>query len=90
MLLAMGRDQKILDALGELAENLDLARKASRDPKSAARDHGIEIPDNVMLNLEVDGDQVSLRTTYYDDLYPVVVTWDNRAGFSDPAPRRQT
>ena len=90
MLLAMGHDQKVLDTLGELAENLDFAREASRDPKGSATNRGIEIPDNMMLNLEVDGDRVSLRITYYDDLYPFVVTWDNEAGFSNPAARRQT
>jgi len=82
IVLAMGRDQKILDALGDLAENLDFAREAARDPNGAARERGIEIPDNMMLSLEVDGDQVSLRVTYYDDIYPFVVTWDNRAGFT--------
>jgi hypothetical protein len=90
MLLAMGRDQKVLNALSELAENLDFARDVSRDPKGSARDRGIEIPDNMILNVEVDEDRVSLRITYYDDLYPFVVTWDNMAGFSDPVPRRQT
>jgi hypothetical protein len=82
-LVALGRDRRSLDTLGELAGNPDLAREAARDPKAFAKDRGIEIPANMTLELDVDDDRISLRVTYYDELAPFVLTWD-RDGFSPP------
>jgi hypothetical protein len=83
MLLALGRDQRILDTLGELLDSPELAREAARDPKAFARERGIELPSNMELNLDVYEDRVNLRVTYYDELAPFMLTWTND-GFSPP------
>jgi hypothetical protein len=88
-LIALGRDRRILDALGEIAGAPDLAREAARDPSAFARERGIELPANMELKLDVDRERLTLRVTYYNELAPFVLTWD-RDGFSPPRldPRR--
>jgi hypothetical protein len=81
--LALGRDQRILDVLGELLDNPDLAREASRDPKVFARERGLELPATMDLDLEVREDRINLLVTYYDDFAPFTLTWTNE-GFSPP------
>lgn len=83
-LIKLGRDPKVLDALGDLAENRDYAREAARDPKGAARKRGIELPTNMTLRLDLEQDGVQLQIIYYEDLFPFVVTWNNDSGFSPP------
>lgn len=83
-LMELGRDPKVLDALGDLAENRDYAREAARDPKGAARQRGIELPTNMTLRLDLEPDRVNLQIAYYEDLYPFVVTWNSETGFSPP------
>jgi hypothetical protein len=81
--LALGRDQRILDALGEFLGNPGLAREASRDPRAYARERGIELPFTMDLNLEVREDRINLLVTYYDDFAPFMLAWTNE-GFSPP------
>jgi hypothetical protein len=83
VLIALAREQRYLDTLGELLGNPDLAREAARDPTSFAEDRGIEIPANLALELYIDEDQVSLRITHYDEFVPFVAIW-NESGFSVP------
>jgi hypothetical protein len=84
-LAALGRDQRSIDALAELIGNPELARAAARDPRAFARERGIEFPTNIVVEIIVDGDQVKLRVTHYDDLAPFTIAWDD-AGFSSPPP----
>jgi hypothetical protein len=81
--LALGRDQRILDAIGELLDNSDLAKEASRDPRAYAKERGIELPSTIDLDLKVREDRVHLLVTYYDDFAPFVLEWTNE-GFSPP------
>ncbi len=83
-LVALGRDQRILDVLDEVASNQDLAREAASDPNAFAKSRGIKIPANMKLEADAEEDQISLRVTYYDRLEPFVLTWD-RSGFSIPS-----
>jgi hypothetical protein len=83
-LIELGRDPKVLDALGILAENRDYASEAARDPKDAARKRGIELPANMTLRLDLELDRVQLQIIYYEDLFPFVVTWNSDSGFSPP------
>jgi hypothetical protein len=83
-LLALGRDERMLETLGELIDNPGLAREASSDARGFAQARGIMIPGNMTLDLRVDesGD-VSLQVAYYDEHAPFVLSWD-REGFSPP------
>jgi hypothetical protein len=83
-LIELARDPNIMDALGDLAADPDLAHEAARDPIGAARQRGIELPADMTLDLAVGPGGVDLRITYYNDLYPLVVTWNSVAGFSPP------
>lgn len=83
-LIELGRDPKVLDTLGDLAENRDYAGEAARDPKDAARKRGIELPANMTLRLDLELDRVQLQIISYEDLFPFVVTWNSDSGFSLP------
>lgn len=83
-LIALGRDPKVLGALGDLAENRDYAREAARDPKGAARMRGIELPANMTLRLDLEQDRVQLQINYYEDHFPFTLTWNSDSGFSPP------
>jgi hypothetical protein len=82
-LLALGRDHRSLDTLGELLENPELAREAARDPILFAKARGIEVPSNMAVDLEVSENRIKLQVTYYDNLAPFMVTWTND-GFTPP------
>ncbi len=81
-LIDLGRDPKVLDALGDLAENRDYAREAARDPQDAARKYGIDLPANMTLRLELEPNRVHLRIIFYEDLFPFMVIWSSDSGFS--------
>jgi hypothetical protein len=83
-LIKLGRDPKVLEALGELAENRDYAGEAAHDPHGTARKRGIELPANMILSLFLEPDRVQLQINYYEDLYPFMVTWNSDSGFSPP------
>jgi hypothetical protein len=87
-MIELGRNPKVLDALGDLAENRDYAGEAARDPKDAARKRGIELPANMTLRLDLEPDRVQLQIIYYEDLSPFAVTWNSDSGFSPPAEPR--
>lgn len=84
-LIELARDPKVLDALGNLAENRDYARDVAGDPNGAARQRGIELPENMKLRLDLEQDQVQLQIIYYEDLFPFMITWNSDSGFSSPA-----
>ena len=81
-LIELGRDPKVLEALGDLAENRDYAREAARDPKGAARKRGIDLPAKMTLRLDLELDRVQLQISYWEDLFPFRVTWNSDSGFS--------
>lgn len=83
-LIELGRDPKVLDTLGELADNRDYAREAARDPEGVARMRGIELPANMTLRLDLELDRVQLQISYWEDLFPFRVTWNSDSGFSPP------
>lgn len=84
-LIELGRNPKVLDALGDLAENREYADEAARDPKGAARKRGIELPANMALRLDLEQGRVLLQIIYYEDLFPFAATWNSDSGFSPPA-----
>jgi hypothetical protein len=83
-LLALGRDGRMIDTLGEFLENSGLAREAARDPKAFAEGRGVAIPADMTIELDVDeADRVTMRVAYYDEDSPFTLTW-SRDGFSPP------
>lgn len=80
-LLKLGQDPKVLDALGDLAENRDYASKVAGDPKGAALKRGIRLPANMTLHIDLEPDRVRLQISYYDDLVPFMITWNSDSGF---------
>jgi hypothetical protein len=91
-LMALGQNERLLNALGELLDDPQLAQAASRDPRGYARQLGVDLPPNMDVTLSLRGDEIEMRVAYYDELAPFQLTW-NTNGFSllpgeqEPAPR---
>jgi hypothetical protein len=83
-LLELGRDPKVLDALGVLAEDRAYASEAAKNPKAAAKARGIELPAAMLLRVDVEADRVRLRIDYYEAHFPFSLTWTSDGGFSAP------
>jgi hypothetical protein len=83
-LLTLGRDPKVLDALGELAENRRYATEVARDPNDAARKRGIKLPEHMTLRLDLEPNRVQLQIISHEDLFPFLVTWNSDSGFAPP------
>lgn len=86
-LLALGQDERLLNALGELLDNPELARAASRDPRGYARERGVELPPKMEVTLRFHDGRIEMLIAYYDELAPFLITWNND-GFTPP-PRQQ-
>jgi hypothetical protein len=84
LMIEIGHNPKVLDALGDLIKNREYASEVARDPKSAAQKRGIELPASMILHLDLEPDRVMLDINYYEDLYPFRVTWNSDSGFSPP------
>jgi hypothetical protein len=82
-LLALGQDERLLNALGELLDDPALARAAASDPHGYARERGLELPQNMDLTLSFHHGQIELLIAFYDDLAPFLILWNND-GFSPP------
>src|SRR5262249_32436513 len=88
-LLALGQDERLLNALGEVLDDPQLARAASSDPRGYARERGLELPQNMDLTLSLHNGQIELLIAFYDDLAPFLLLWNND-GFSPPYGERET
>ena len=81
LVIGLSRDEGILQALADLADDPSAARDALDDPGEYADQRGINIPDDLNVSVEVDGDHVAVRATYDDDFFPFVLIWDRDRGF---------
>jgi hypothetical protein len=88
-LLALGQDERLLNALGEVLADPQLARAASSDPRGYARERGLELPLNMDLTLTLHNGQIELLIAVYDDLAPFLLLWNND-GFSPPYGEQET
>jgi hypothetical protein len=88
-LLALGQDERLLNALGEVLDDHELARAASRNPRRYARERGLELPQNMNLTMTLHDDQIELLIAYHDDLAPFLILWNND-GFSPPHSEQET
>jgi hypothetical protein len=82
-LIRFGEDDRLHVALGELAENRDVALEAARDPRAFARSRGVALPPYLDLQVLVRQKTVEVRATNLDELAPTVIVW-NEDGFSTP------
>jgi hypothetical protein len=82
LVLSLGRDRQILEALSELAEDPQAASRARDDAGSYAREKGISLPEGLDVGVEVEGDKVVVSVAYRDEVFPMMLSWDSESGFS--------
>ena len=81
-ILALAGQERILAFLGELADSARAVKAASPDPLSYARQRGVVLPDGIQLSIDIADEDVTVRVTYTDEVYPFVAAWDRSHGFS--------
>lgn len=80
-ILALGRDQGILDLLSDMADSAEVAREASKDCRAYAQGRGIRLPKGLELSVEIEATHVAVRGTFRDSIPPFQVVWESDAGF---------
>jgi hypothetical protein len=82
-LLQLGQNERLPDALGELAASREIALEAAANPGAFTTSRGVELPPNLYVEVIVGQETVEVRATYFDELAPAVILWDEN-GFSMP------
>jgi hypothetical protein len=77
-LIALGRDDRVLYALGELVDHPELVTEAAGDPRGYARARGIKLPITVDVDVRLVEDHPYLRVVNYDPLAPFSLIWDQQ------------
>ena len=79
-LIALGRDDRVLAALGVLVDDPDQLREAAKDPRAFAGARGVKLPTTMDVVVRVVDDAPVLDVLNYDPLAPFHLVWD-RGGF---------
>jgi hypothetical protein len=75
MVIALAADSRLPELMRGLAET------SHADPRSHLAAHGVQLPEDLDLNVEiVDGD-LTVRATYRDDWFPADLSWSAGDGF---------
>jgi hypothetical protein len=76
-LIALARDERVLQALGELVDHPELVTSAARDPHGYARARGIDLPATMDVVVRLVDGHPMVRVTNDDDLAPFSLIWDS-------------
>jgi hypothetical protein len=88
-ILALGRDQGILDLLGDIAGSAEVAREAARDCRAYAQGRGIRLPDGLEVGVEIQATHAAVWGTFRASIPPFQVVWESDTGFrSRPLEKR--
>jgi hypothetical protein len=84
MLLDLARNDRLIEALGEVHEDPSLRSKFARDPLGYCHDNNIPLPEGAMLSALADEGEGALRLAAHVRHGPwaVEIVWDREAGFS--------
>jgi hypothetical protein len=79
-IVRVGRDGTLIEALGELYDDPELAGRISEDPDGYSREKGIELPPGAEIRVAGDGSRVGAHIQHGPFGFELV--WDRRRGFS--------
>jgi hypothetical protein len=79
-IVRVGQDERLLEALGELYDDPELAKRISEDPDGYAREKGIELPPGAEIRVAGDGSRAGAHIQHGPFGFELV--WDRRRGFS--------
>lgn len=79
----LARDPRLGELLQAVAGDPALAMEAAADPHAFAARTGVELPNTLVIAMQVSAGGVSARITNLDDAMPFEVTW-TQDGFPPP------
>jgi hypothetical protein len=90
-LIELGRDQRILLALDELASNPDLVDELAADKAAYARRRGIDLPESAELEVEPRRGGAMVLLHFKHGGWDYSCMWDSEKGFTvEPADTEDT
>jgi len=75
ILIALGRDRDALQLLEKVAGDLAVAREAAPNPRAFAEAHGVQLPRNLAVRVNIVADRVSVELDYLDRSCPASLTF---------------
>ena len=75
ILIALGRDRHALELLDSVAGDPALAREAAADPRAFAEAHGVQLPRNMAVRVNIVADRVSVELDYVDRSWAASLTF---------------
>jgi hypothetical protein len=81
LVLALGRNKKVLDALAEVAGDPQLTDEINRDPQAFAKARGIELPAGLKVHSE-SRPRLRVEAASVTGNLNVTLVWDAADGFS--------
>ena len=77
LLVALGRDDRLRAALGELVDRPDAVVEAAENPRAYATKRGVDLPDSMEVKLEARDGHPWMAVVDYDRLVPFTLVWDD-------------
>jgi len=75
ILIALGRDRHALELLDRVAGDPAVAREAAADPRAFAESHGVQLPRNMAIRVNIIADRVSVELDYIDRSWATSLTF---------------
>jgi len=86
VLLDLGRNHRLIEAIGELYDDTDLTSRFARDPHGYCREEDISLPEGVTLTVSTvdrkEGRSARLAIDVRYGLWAMEIVWDPETGFS--------
>lgn len=82
-IISLGRDDQIIEVLGEMSEDIASAKTVTADPEKFFRGKNIQLPEGAQLNATSDGNRTVITVRLpLANLGEFTCIWDSVDGFS--------
>jgi len=87
-IIRIGRDEKVLAILSDLADNPESAQSLEGRELEVARSHDIQLPEGATVSITSDSASVTIFLEAMNHTFPFTLRWHSAEGFSSgPEPR---
>ena len=82
VVLRLGQDDGLIQALGELTDDAEAAAQAAADPRGYAQSKGIAVPEDVIVGFQQEEGGFKVVAHYEDGEYSFEMSYDTTTGFA--------